>query len=317
MTDNVRYIISKLFSLRAGLSLASTEKEELDKAESTYLENDKEYQDNLNSLRATERELKETKKEIEDERRVLARRSRRRNLLSLFFLVCAVAAAVLYFKEEYRLYSYGAAALAVIVPFTVSFIIAPRCKNYRKPNKALIRDLTKECKRLEKSIKQLDNEVKRLYPQHAELEAIYENEKTVRTLNVKDIYSSLLEQHGILLSPDYWQYADIMFYYFEAKKCEDMETCIALIDRLKASEFLESSSLKATHNLNLRSSKLLSSSKLYLSQEFATLALKIERRSSHYHDLVASNGLYNVMKSRLGANSQNLYEDMMKLINMA
>ena len=90
-----------------------------------------------------------------------------------------------------------------------------------------------------------------------------------------------------------------------------------LIDRLKASEFLETSSLKATHNLNLRSSKLLSSSKLYLSQEFATLALKIERRSSHYHDLVASNGLYTVMKSRLGANSQNLYEDMMKLINMA
>lgn len=317
MTDNVRYIISKLFSLRAGLSLAAAEKEALDSAEATYLENDKEYQSNLNSLRATERELKEAKKEIEEERKVLAKRKRRRNILSLFFLVCAVAAFVLYFKEEYRLYSYGAAALAILVPFAVSFIIAPKCRNYRKPNKALIRDLTKECKKLEKSIKQLDAEVKRLYPAHAELEAVYENEKTVRTLNVKDVYTSLLEQHGILLSPDYWQYADIMFYYFEAKKCEDMETCIALIDRLKSSEFLESSSLKATHNLNLRSSKLLSSSKLYLSQEFATLALKIERRSSHYHDLVASNGLYTVMKSRLGANSQNLYEDMMKLINMA
>ena len=105
MTDNVRYIISKLFSLRAGLSLASSEKEELDKAEAQYLIEDKDYQDNFNSLRATERELKETKKEIEDERRVLARRSRRRNLLSLFFIICAVAAFVLYSKEEYRLYS--------------------------------------------------------------------------------------------------------------------------------------------------------------------------------------------------------------------
>ncbi|MBQ9703798.1 MAG: hypothetical protein IJV68_04560, partial [Clostridia bacterium] len=120
-----------------------------------------------------------------------------------------------------------------------------------------------------------------------------------------------------LLSPEYWQYADIMFYYFEAKKCDTMETCIALIDRLKASEFLETSSLKATHNLNLRSSKLLTASKLYLSQEFATLALKIERRSSYYHDLVAANTLYGCMKSRLGANSQNLYDDMMKLINLA
>ena len=103
----------------------------------------------------------------------------------------------------------------------------------------------------------------------------------------------------------------------DVERAEKAGMSPALIDRLKASEFLETSSLKATHNLNLRSSKLLSSSKLYLSQEFATLALKIERRSSHYHDLVASNGLYTVMKSRLGANSQNLYEDMMKLINMA
>ena len=317
MTDNVRYIISKLFSLRAGLSLASNEKEELDNAEAKYLSDDKDYQDNLNSLRATEKELKETKKEIAEERTVLRKRSKRRNLLALFFVVFAVGAAVLYFMEEYRLYSYVAAALAILVPFIVSFIIVPRGKNYRKPNRALIRDLEKECKRLEKSIKQLDAEVKKLYPHHAELETVFENEKTVRTLNVKDIYSSMLEQHGILLSPDYWQYADIMFYYFEAKKCDTMETCIALIDRLKASEFLETSSLKATHNLNLRSSKLLTASKLYLSQEFATLALKIERRSSYYHDLVAANTLYGCMKSRLGANSQNLYDDMMKLINMA
>lgn len=317
MTDNVRYIISKLFSLRAGLSFASNEKEALDKAESKYLDDDRDYQAALDTLRSAEKELKETKRELKEEQSVLNKRSRRRNLLFLFFLVCAVGAVVLYFKEGLRIYSYVAAAAAILIPFIVSFIIVPRGKNYRKPNKALIRDLEKESKRLEKSIKQYDADVKKLYPRHAELEAAFENEKTIRTLNVKDIYSSLLEQHGMLLSPEYWQYADIMFYYFEAKKCDTMETCIALIDRLKASEFLETSSLKATHNLNLRSSKLLSASKLYLSQEFATLALKIERRSSYYHDLVASGALYNDLKARMGANSQNLYDDMMKLINMA
>ena len=59
MTDNVRYIVSKLLSLRAGMSLAASETDALSKVEEGYLEADKDYQTNLASLKESERELNE------------------------------------------------------------------------------------------------------------------------------------------------------------------------------------------------------------------------------------------------------------------
>lgn len=316
MTDHARYILSKLFSLRAGLSAASLEKEALAKAETAYLNDDKNYQENLKALRDAEKELSDTEREIAEERAVLTKRSKRRNILTIFFLISAIAGALFYTEEKYRLLGIGLLALSVIIPVIVSFIIAPKLKSYRKPNRALIRDLEKEGSRLRKSIKQLNAKVKELYPEHSKTEAVFENEKVLRTLNAKDIFNSLTDQHSSILPQEYWQYADIMFYYFETQKCENIEYCIALLDRLKESEFLESSSVKATRNLNLRCSKLLSEAKVYLSHEFAILALKIERRSSHFHNLIASGKLFNDMKTLLSVNSQTLYEDMMQLVNL-
>lgn len=315
MTDSVRYIVSKLLSLRAGMSLALEECDALNKVKEGYLEADKDYQTALTALKESERELKNCERDIEGERYLLRKRSRRRSLLFLFFLVFALGGAVLYFMEPYRYIGYGLIALSVIVPFIVSFIIVPRNKNYKKPNKALIRDLQKECVKLKKSIKEYNLTLKQLYPEHTKHEAVYENEKTFRTMNVKDIHSALLEQHGKMIDSRYWQYVDIMFYYFEAKKCENMDTCVALIQRLEQSEFLESSSMKATHNFNLRFSKLVTGAKPYLSQEFASLGLKIERRNAGFNGITQANTLYTELKARMGMNSQAMYESIGKLIN--
>ncbi|MBQ9745192.1 MAG: hypothetical protein IJW19_08705 [Clostridia bacterium] len=317
MTDNVRYIVSKLLSLRAGMSLAANEADALAKVEDEYMEADKEYQSNLVTLRESERVLKNCERDIEGERYLLKKRSIRRNLLFLFFFIFALGGGVLYFMEPYRLLGYACFAIAVIFPFIVSFIIVPKGKNYKKPNKRLIRDLEKECVKLKKSIKESNIKLKQLRPQHDKNERVYENERTYRTLNVKDIYGALYEQHSKLLPTDYWKYVDIMFYYFEAKKCDSIEVCRALIDRLVQSEFLESSSVKATHNLNLRFSKLVSASRLYLEQELATVGLKIERRNANFSGIVQENKLYSDLKARLGLNSQLLYENMVKLITIA
>ena len=315
MTDNVRYIVSKLLSLRAGMSLAAAECNALEKVNEGYLEADKEYQTNLAEMKESERELKNCERDIEGERYLLRKRSIRRNLLFLFFLVFAGCGAVLYFFEPYRYIGYGLIALSIIFPFVISFIVVPRGKNYKKPNKALIRDLEKECVKLKKAIKEYNLKLKQLYPEHTKHEAVYENEKTYRSLNVKDIYSALLEQHGRTIDSKYWQYVDIMFYYFEAKKCENMETCIALVQRLEQSEFLESSSMKATHNFNLRFSKLVTGAKPFLSQEFASLGLKIERKNSSFSGITEANTLYTQLKAKVGVNSQVLYESISKLIN--
>ena len=315
MTDNVRYIVSKLLSLRAGMSLATSECNALEKVKEGYLEADKEYQTALASMKESERELKTCERDIEGEHYLLKKRSLRRNLLFLFFFVFALGGVVLYFIEPYRYIGYGLIALSVIFPFIISFIVVPRLKNYKKPNKALIRDLEKEIVKLKKAIKEYNAKLKQLYPEHTKHEAVYENEKTYRTMNVKDIYSALLEQHGKTIDSKYWQYVDIMFYYFEAKKCENMETCVALIQRLEQSEFLESSSLKATHNLNLRFSKLVTGAKPYLSQEFASLGLKIERRNAGFSGITEANALYTELKAKIGMNSQVMYEEIAKLIN--
>ena len=316
MTDNVRYIVSKLLSLRAGMSLAAGEVDALATAEAGYMEADKEYQTNLTALHESERELKNCKNDIEGEKYLLKKRSIRRNLLFLFFLVFAVGGAVLYFMEPYRIFGYVAGAIAIIFPFVISFIVVPRKKSYKKPNKRLIRDLEKECVRLNKSIKEYNQRLKQLQTEHDRHERVFENEKTFRTMNVKDIYGALVEQHGKIIAPEYWQYVDIMFYYFEAKKCDTMDVCKVLIDRLAQSEFLESSSIKATHNLNLRFSKLVSASKLYLEQEFATVGIKIERRNASFSGITQSNKLYSDLKSRIGMNSQTLYNGMVKLITL-
>ena len=86
MTDNVRYIVSKLLSFRAGMSLAAGEVDALATAEAGYMEADKEYQTNLTALHESERELKNCKNDIEGEKYLLKKRSIRRNLLFLFFL---------------------------------------------------------------------------------------------------------------------------------------------------------------------------------------------------------------------------------------
>lgn len=315
MTDNVRYIVSKLLSLRAGMSLATSECDALEKVKEGYLEADKEYQTALASMKESERELKTCERDIEGERYLLKKRSLRRNLLFLFFFVFALGGVVLYFIEPYRYIGYGLIALSVIFPFIISFIVVPRLKNYKKPNKALIRDLEKEIVKLKKAIKEYNAKLKQLYPEHEKHEAVYENEKTYRAMNVKDIYAALLDQHGKTIDSKYWQYVDIMFYYFEAKKCDNMETCVALIQRLEQSEFLESSSLKATHNLNLRFSKLVTGAKPYLSQEFASLGLKIERRNAGFSGITEANALYTELKAKIGMNSQVMYEEIAKLIN--
>ncbi|MBR7101623.1 MAG: hypothetical protein IKC74_04975 [Clostridia bacterium] len=315
MTDNVRYIVSKLLSLRAGMSLAASETDALSKVEEGYLEADKDYQTNLASLKESERELKTCERDIEGEYYLLKKRSRRRGLLFLFFLAFAIGGAVLYFMEPYRYVGYGLFAISIIFPFIISFIVVPRRKNYKKPNRTLIRDLEKECAKLRKAIKEYNAKLKQLYPEHTKHESVFENEKTYRTMNIKDIYSALAEQHGKMIDSKYWQYVDIMFYYFEAKKCETMDTCIALIQRLEQSEFLESSSIKATHNLNLRFSKLVTGAKPYLSQEFASLGLKIERKNAYFSGIVQNNALYLELKKKIGVNSQTLYEGVIKLMN--
>ena len=279
------------------------------------MEADKEYQTALASMKESERELKTCERDIEGERYLLKKRSLRRNLLFLFFFVFALGGVVLYFIEPYRYIGYGLIALSVIFPFIISFIVVPRLKNYKKPNKALIRDLEKEIVKLKKAIKEYNAKLKQLYPEHEKHEAVYENEKTYRAMNVKDIYAALLDQHGKTVDSKYWQYVDIMFYYFEAKKCENMEICVALIQRLEQSEFLESSSLKATHNFNLRFSKLVTGAKPFLSQEFASLGLKIERKNAGFSGITEANALYTELKAKIGMNSQVMYEEIAKLIN--
>jgi len=317
MTDNGRYIVSKLLSLRAGMSLAASEMDDLNRIEEEYLETDKNYQSSLASLKEAERELKNCERDIEGERYLLRKRSRRRNLLSLFFIVFAMAGVVLHFMEPYTYIGYGLMAISVLFPFIISFFVVPKGKNYKKPNKALIRDLERECVKLKKSIKEHNQKIKEFYPEHVRNEAGFENEKTYRVMNIKDIYSALTEQHGKLMDRKYWQYVDIMFYYFEAKKCDNMETCIALVQRLEQSEYLESSTAKANHNLNLRFAKLVTGAKSYLSQEFASLGLKIERRNAAYSGIVQCNTLYGELKAKIGISSQALYESMFKYINEA
>ena len=187
MTDNVRYIVSKLLSLRAGMSLAASETDALSKVEEGYLEADKDYQTNLASLKESERELKTCERDIEGEYYLLKKRSRRRGLLFLFFLAFAIGGAVLYFMEPYRYIGYGLFAISIIFPFIISFIVVPRRKNYKKPNRTLIRDLEKECAKLRKAIKEYNAKLKQLYPEHTKHESVFENEKTYRTMNIKDI----------------------------------------------------------------------------------------------------------------------------------
>jgi hypothetical protein len=298
------------------LSLASKERDALVQAKERFLLNDKEYQSHLDELHKAEDEIKTATADIDGERYLLRRRSRRRNLLALLFLVMAVCGLIVSAMDGLKILGYFIIAMGVAIPIIVSFVFVPRLKNYRKPNKKLIRDLNKEIIKLNKSIKQHNAALKELYPQHERFDATYQNEKTLRVMNVKDIYNCLLEHNKNIIPPEYWQYADIMFYYFETEKCEEMDKCIALIKRLTESQYLESSQDKALHNLKARFQKLVERSKFFLGQEFSIFALKIERSSSHFNGLVENQSLFNILTEKLDLISHALYEDTMEMINL-
>ncbi len=316
MTDNAKYIISRLLALRAGLSLASKERDELVQAKEKFLLDDKEYQDHLDALHKAEDEIKNCKRDIEGERYLLRKRSKRRNLLALLLLVFVVGGLIVSAMDGLRIVGYLICALGIIIPIVVSYVLVPRSKNYKKPNRRLIRDLTKEINKLNKSIKHHNAALKELYPQHERFDATYQNEKTLRVMNVKDIYNCLCEHNKSLIPTEYWQYSDIMFYYFETEKCEEMDKCLALVNRLTESQYLESSAEKALHNLKARFAKLVAGSKFFLGQEFAIFALKIERSSTNFSGLVENNALYDILKEKLDLSSRSLYEDIMQMINL-
>ena len=316
MTDNAKYIVARLLALRSGLSLASKERDALVQAKEQFLLNDKEYQSHLDELRKAEGEIKVAEADINSERYLLRKRSKRRNLLALLFLTLAVCGLVVSAMEGLKIVGYFIMAMGVAIPIIVSFVFVPKMKNYKKPNKRLIRDLNKEIIKLNKSIKMHNAALKELYPQHERHDAAYQNEKTLRVMNVKDIYNCLCEHNKNIIPAEFWQYADIMFYYFETEKCEEMDKCIALIKRLVESQYLESSQDKALHNLKARFQKLVERSKFFLGQEFSIFALKIERSSSNFNGLVENQSLFNALTEKLDLSSRALYEDAMQMMNL-
>ena len=316
MTDNAKYIVARLLALRSGLSLASKERDALVHAKEEFLLNDKEYQTHLDELHKAESEIKIAEADINSERYLLRKRSKRRNLLALLFLIFAVSGLIVSAMNGLKILGYFIMAMGVAIPIIVSYVFVPKMKNYKKPNKRLIRDLNKEIIKLNKSIKQHNAALKELYPLHERHDATYQNEKTLRVMNVKDIYNCLCEHNYNIIPAEYWQYADIMFYYFETEKCEEMDKCIALIKRLVESQYLESSQDKALHNLKARFQRLVEKSKFFLSQEFSIFALKIERSSSNFNGLVENQSLFNALTEKLDLSSRALYEDAMQMMNL-
>ncbi len=315
MTENIRHIFARLFSLRAGMSLAAYEADAVKTAEKEYKETDKDYLSTLANLQEAQRQMDNCYADINGEKYLFKKKYTRICILCFVFLALLAAGASFIIFDLNKIVSYVFFALAVVLPAAIHFFVFSRDKNYKKPNRQLIKDLSIECENIHEEIISCEKSLLELYDNHIKNEEIFKQEKEFRVKNVKDIFKVLYEKYNDFLEVEYWQYVDMMFYYFEAEKCDSMGSCIILVQRLAQSEYLESSAEKATHNLNVRCDKLIAGARVYLASELEALGAELENMSPVFHGIVENNTLFADLKSKLEISSQRLYDEMMFFIN--
>jgi len=316
MTETIRHVFARLFSLRAGMSLAAYEADAIKAAEAEYKEADKEYLDALERLHEAKRQRDNCYADIEGEKYLSKKKYTRIAILIFIFIGIALAGASFIIFEISKIAAYVCFALCFILPMAIYLLIFSRDKNYKKPNKKLIKDLEIECQTLYFMMMEQQKTLINLYDEHEKLEKAFFKERDHHARNVKDIFATLNEKYADILEVEYWQYVDMMFYYFEAGKCDTMGSCIILVQRLAQSEYLESSAKKATENLNVRCDKLVANARVYLASELEALGTKLEDVSSVFHGIVENNTLFADLKSKLEISSQTLYDEMMALVNL-
>jgi hypothetical protein len=316
MTENLRHIFARLFSLRAGMSLAAYEADAFKTVEEEYREADKDYLSTLDRLQEANRQMDNCISDINGEKYLLKKKYTRVCILCLIFLAFLGSGAAFISLEINKIAPYVFFFLALVLPAAIHFLIFARDKDYKKPNRKLIYDLKIECEKLHEDIVEYEKALLELYDDHEKYKIVFDQERKHHEENVRDIFNVLHDRYNDALEVEYWQYVDMMFYYFEAGKCDSMGSCIVLVQRLVQSEYLESSAKKATENLNVRCDKLIANARVYLARELDELGTELEDANSVFHGIVENNTLFADLKSKLAISSQTLYDEMMALVNL-
>lgn len=316
MTDNLKYIISALLTIRAGMSAASCEKDALAVKEKSFTSEDMEYQKKLWELVKKRKELISTLDEIEYENEIVKKRGVHRAYASLIFLIFLLSGGMLILNSSLLLVGCALIVLGIICALLLYYVIIPRGKNYKTPNPTAIAELKSLADGMQAEINKGQAEINSIYPEHRKREATFDNEITMHLLNARDIYESLKEAYGALIPCEYWRYTDIMLYYFGAGRCDEVADCLAMLDELRRSPDLDDSAFKATRDLTANLGKVVSFAKPYINEEFADMSLMLERRSSCFNGYMADKRLYGCLKARRGVPAEELYEDMMQLAEL-
>lgn len=321
MDNEKKTILSKLYSLRAGLSLIDEqndilkkEEDKVDKINEEVTKNQKTIEEKTVKKEGAEASLVYSEKYFEDAKRHFSEHKQRGVFgldflpLMLFFAVVGVIISAVYNAATDKGFSWWWAVGGAIFGYIFLRITNAKndkrygtTKNYEKQiqesenrllnDKRIISDCADEIDKCEKQNAKMKNDKKTAVQ-------IYNEQAEIIVPTVKAMYEALDEEYNSIIDKRDWANLDLLIYYFETNRVDTIREALLLADRQRQTDTLVSAINDARAEICKTVNTSIERLREDMNNNFKALGSAI--RSQHQAQMNAINKM-NANISRVGA----------------
>ena len=336
--------LSNLYSLRAGLSVISIEKEKYEKLRNAYKKEEETYNTRAEALNKQLNSDKSdlSRKEQEETKPIAVYRLNIawNVLLGIMFPALAVLTIVLWIAsmeadlhpiafllgikdrewgrhniimEAIELFGpiCAAALFAFLgVIFWGKIIIAFEEFSHRKKVPMKIIDLEYDINKKERELMKAKDAF-----------SIIKKARLAELDKIKNrcfyMFQALEKTYGNFLDLRDWKHTDLMIFYFESRRADDMKEALLLVDRQVQTDSIIEAIGRATEELRqtilystIKTAQIMSSGFSLLSNQMGIMQTKINKQNIQLEEIASLQYMNNALQKKANANSLQLMEDV-------